>query len=128
MNSSYPEINPVLSPDGNELYFVRANHPKNTFGEKDSEDIWYSKRGEDGKWSEAVRIPELNIGKYNAVFAVTDDGNSVLINGVYNKKGTYWKKRGFSMVSRGSDGKWGKPVRLKVARFNKKNRGLYTTA
>lgn len=127
INTAYPEINPVLSPDGNELFFVRANHPQNTYGERGSEDIWYSKRSADGQWTEAVRIPELNMAIYNAVVAVADDG-SLLINGVFNKKGTYWKKRGFSVVSRNSEGKWSKPTPLKVAGFSKMNRGLYTTA
>ncbi|WP_224996828.1 OmpA family protein [Cesiribacter sp. SM1] len=128
INSTYAEINPVLSPDGNELFFVRANHPQNGFGENDSEDIWYSKRGEDGKWSEAVRIPQLNIGRYNAVWAVTQDGSAVLIQGQYNKDGDFWKKRGFSLVRRTASGEWEKPVKVSLAKFNKKNRGLYTTA
>ncbi|HPV56947.1 MAG TPA: hypothetical protein PKW61_07465, partial [Tenuifilaceae bacterium] len=32
VNSEYPEINPILHPDGKILYFSRANHPENRFG------------------------------------------------------------------------------------------------
>lgn len=128
INSIYPELNPVLSPDGNELFFVRANHPSNTFGETDTEDIWYSKRGEDGQWSEAIHVPSLNIGRYNAVWGFTPDGNSVLIHGRYNRKGDLWTKRGFSLVSRDATGKWSLPVAVPVAGFSRINRGLYTTA
>ncbi|AHM60435.1 ompa/motb domain protein [Flammeovirgaceae bacterium 311] len=128
INSVYAELNPVLSPDGNELFFVRANHPQNGFGAKDSEDVWYSKRGEDGTWSEAVRVPELNIGRYNAVWAFTQDGSAVLIQGRYNKDGDFWKKRGFSLVRRTSAGEWETPKTLSLSKFHRKNRGLYTTA
>jgi OmpA-OmpF porin, OOP family len=50
VNSEYSELNPMLSPDGKTLYFGRKNHPQNTGGVKDKEDIWYSQLGEDGKW------------------------------------------------------------------------------
>lgn len=128
INSAYPELNPIISEDGNELFFVRANHPSNTYGEHDSEDIWYSKRGADGKWSEAIHVPELNIGRYNAVWTLMPDGKTAMIHGHYNKNATIWKKRGFSMVHRSEDGKWGKPVAIKIAGFSRMNRGLYTTA
>src|SRR5690606_42004 len=80
VNSTYDDINPVLSPDEHTLFFIRVNHPSNTFGAEDSEDIWYSQLQSDGTWSDARRIPELNIGRYNAVLAVSEDGNTVLLN------------------------------------------------
>lgn len=128
INSVYPELNPVLSPDGQELYFVRANHPDNKKGVKDSQDIWYSKRQEDGSWADAVHIKELNIGQYNAVWAVTGDGSTLLIHGRYNKKGNYWKKRGFSIVTRNANGSWGVPVPVKISAYHRKNSGLFSTA
>jgi len=39
VNSSYSEINPVVSVDGKTLFFTRVNHPQNRFGEEDSQDI-----------------------------------------------------------------------------------------
>ena len=89
VNSVYDELNPVISPDGKKIFFVRSNHPENTYGSFDSQDIWTSD-WQDGKWSTARRIKELNIGRYNAVLSVSNDGKTVLINRVYNKKGTFW--------------------------------------
>jgi outer membrane protein OmpA-like peptidoglycan-associated protein len=123
VNSVYDDINPVLSPDGKTLFFVRVNHPENTFGEYDSEDIWFSELQPDGAWSSAQRIDNLNIGRYNAVMSVSSDGNTLLLNGVYNKKGNIFKKRGLSTSTR--EGKeWGTPVRLNVSKYTKRNRGL----
>ncbi len=128
INSPYPEINPVISPDGKTLYFVRENHPENTFGTHQTQDIWFSELQEDGNWSEAARMPDhLNKNRYNAVFGVFDDGNSLLLNGRYNKAGTIWKKRGFSVSKRTETG-WSKPYPLKIKKLARKNKGLYTTA
>ncbi len=123
VNSEYDDINPVITPDGKTLFFVRVNHPENTFGSRDSEDIWYSKRITDSTWSSAVRITELNIGRYNAVMSVAADGQSILLNGVYNKKGNIWKKRGLSMSYKNGDS-WMTPERLTVKGLSKVNRGM----
>ena len=123
VNSSYDEINPVLSPDGKTLFFVRVNHPENNFGDYDSEDIWYSDKINDSTWSKAVRLPDLNIGRYNAVLSLSADGNSMLLNGIYNRKGNSWKKRGLS-VSTKTNGTWATPRKLKVKKLSKKNRGM----
>lgn len=128
VNSPYPEFNPILSHDGNTLYFVRANHPENTFGTHDTQDIWYSQLQEDGSWSEAKRMPEhLNKNRYNAIYGEFNGGQSLLMHGRYNKRGNIWKKRGFS-VSHRSDSGWSNPQPLKVKRFARKNKGLYTSA
>jgi OmpA-OmpF porin, OOP family len=42
VNSDYREIRPIVSPDGQTLYFSRRNHPENTGGTADPEDIWYA--------------------------------------------------------------------------------------
>lgn len=123
INSSYDDINPVIAPDGKTLFFVRTNHPENTFGIRDSEDIWYSRLSSDSTWTPARRFANLNMGRYNAVLSVAADGNSILINGVYNKKGNIWKKRGLSVSNR-SGAEWGAPKKLKMKKFSKMNRGM----
>lgn len=123
VNSVYSEINPVLSPDGKTLYFVRVNHPENTYGGYDSEDIWFSELQADGTWSAAQRIPELNIGRYNAILSLSPDGKTALINGVYTNRGTFWKKRGLSIVMKTESG-WTTPEKLQVKKLSKLNEGL----
>lgn len=128
INSPYPEINPILSPDGKTLFFVRLNHPENTFGTHDTQDIWYSEKQQDGSWSEARRMPEhLNKNRYNAVFGVFNQGNTLLLHGHYNKRGTIWKKRGFSLSQKTKSG-WSIPQPMKVKKLAKKSKGLYTSA
>ena len=50
INSSYDEINPVVSGGGDTLYFTRVNHPDNRYGMTDSQDIWYSYKDDNGNW------------------------------------------------------------------------------
>ncbi len=123
INSTYDDINPVISSDGKSLFFVRVNHPENTFGESDSEDIWFSKRISDSTWSAATRITNLNIGRYNSVLGISSDGNSLLLNGIFNKKGNLWKKRGLSVSTKMGDG-WSAPTSLEVKGFSRMNRGM----
>jgi len=123
INTGYSEINPVLSADGKTLFFTRVNHPDNTFGAYDSEDIWYSDLQPNGKWSVAKRLAVLNIWRYNSVLSISRDGNTLLINGIYNKRGNFWKKRGLSISTRNGE-EWGRPVRLKVKDYSNANLGM----
>jgi outer membrane protein OmpA-like peptidoglycan-associated protein len=123
INSTYDDVNPVITPDGKTLFFVRANHPENTYGHHDSEDIWVSTSVNDSTWNNATRIPNLNVGRYNAVLSVSADGNTILLNGILNKNANIWKKRGLSVSTRVGNN-WSKPEKLKVKKFTRKNRGM----
>lgn len=60
VNSSMDEIAPVISADGQTLYFSRTGHPQN-MGEALLEDIWISRLLPDGQWSKAINAgPTLN--------------------------------------------------------------------
>lgn len=126
INSPYDELNPVISSDAKTLFFTRVNHPENTYGAKDSEDIWVS-YWSDGTWSPAMRVPQLNIDRYNAVLSIFENGNAVLLHGIYNKKGNIWKKRGLSVSVKEGEA-WGTPVKLRVRRLSKRNKGLKSSA
>lgn len=126
INTTYHEINPVISPDGNTLFFGRVDHPSNSYG-PDSQDIWFSTRVNDSTWTEALRVPKLNVGRYNAVLAVSADGNTLLLNGVYNKNGNIWKKRGLSISTRQGE-EWSSPKALKVKKLSKRNKGEMSSA
>lgn len=116
INTEYSEINPVLSTDGKTLFFTRINHPENTFGAYDSEDIWYSVLKPNGEWTTASRLPTLNIWRYNSVLSISRDGNTLLINGIFNKRGNFWKKRGLSISTKNGDD-WSRPVPIKVKEY-----------
>lgn len=129
VNSDYSEINPVISMDGKTLYFCRVNHPENNFGANNSLDIWYSRLQDDGTWSIAHRLPNsINIGRYNAILSALDDGESYLITGRFNKKGTRWLTNGFSIIKKTGEYEWSKPMPIKVKRYAKKSLGRVSTA
>ena len=129
VNSEYAEINPVISRDGKTLFFSRVNHPENKFGEDSSQDIWFSTLQEDGTWSPAIRLSEaVNIGRYNAIISALDDGRSYLLLGRYNKSGTRWLTRGFSIIEQINPYEWGKPTKVKVKRFSRVNKGRVVNA
>ena len=49
-NTSYDELNPVISPDGRSLYITVANHPENVGGKRDPGDIWVAVLTENNQW------------------------------------------------------------------------------
>lgn len=97
VNTFHHEAAPVISPDGKMLYFFVQNHPENTMGKDDTQDIWFSRKDENGGWSPAehMRNP-FNIHQSNQVFTVFDDG-SLFIRGGRTKG-----EKGFSIVANGS--------------------------
>ncbi|GAB2802441.1 OmpA family protein [Rhabdobacter roseus] len=122
INSEYNEIAPVIAPDGKTLYFARISHPQNAFGDKGSQDIWYSEN-QNGRWSAARRLPApLNKEEYNSLYSISPDGNSLLLKGAYNA-GRY-ETRGFSSSQRTAKG-WSPPQKLNIAGYEKMSKGQF---
>lgn len=134
VNTTYPEINPMLTPDGKTLYFTRANHPQNSWGGDKNQDIWFSTLNNDGTWTEAERLPNtVNIGRYNGLYGLLDDGSTLVINGrftsgIFSSKKRHWMERGMSKVKRNDDGTWGTPERIKIPGYASMNRGETSSA
>ena len=112
INSEYKEYKPLLSPDGQTLFFSRKFHPENVGGEDDPEDIWFSEKGTDGSWQKAKNIgPTLNTPGPNFISSVTPDGRTVvlLLGNQYGKRGNM--EAGVSISTR-ENGGWSKPTSL----------------
>ncbi|WKN31062.1 OmpA family protein [Porifericola rhodea] len=124
VNSIYHDSAPVISPDGNTLYFTVSNHPQNTKGTDGSQDIWYSvKDSLSGEWSDAVHMDRpFNKNRYNQVMSVSLDGNRLLIRG---GKGS--DDLGFS-ISKKINGIWQKPEALDIPDFEDMCRGQFNGA
>jgi outer membrane protein OmpA-like peptidoglycan-associated protein len=114
VNTFRHEAAPVISPDGNTLYFFVQNHPDNTMGKEDTQDIWMSKRDESGVWSAAEHLSSpFNIHRSNQMFTVMPDGS------LFIKGGKSRGEKGFSMVT-------GSSLReLDVKDFKNMNKGRF---
>ncbi|MBS1486178.1 MAG: OmpA family protein [Bacteroidetes bacterium] len=129
VNSEYNDLNALLSPDGKTLYFSRQNHPENTGGVKDKEDIWYSELGPDGKWTLAKNAgPALNNAYpnfVNSVATATPDGKAVVL-----VLGNQYKDNGKMVsgvsISNNIGGKWTQPKTLNIKNdYNYSDRAHY---
>ncbi|MCB9234189.1 MAG: PD40 domain-containing protein [Bacteroidia bacterium] len=118
INSPYDEIMPVLSPDGEWLYFDRKDHPDNTPG-PENDDIWVSHREADG-WGDPRKMPApLNNKGHNFVSAVAGNGNTLLLANIYLPDGA--SAYGVS-ISRRIEGGWSDPEAQKINQFYNKNK------
>ena len=116
VNTEYNELKPLLSPDGNTLYFSRQNHPENIGGIGDDEDIWFSLRDSTtGNWTLAQNIGRpLNNRGPNFISSISLDGQSMLLllgNAYYSKNRM---TLGVSMSTRKEDGTWSNPINLDI--------------
>jgi len=116
INSEYNELRPLVTPDGKTLYFSRQNHPENTGGVKDDEDIWFSERDTlSGDWQVAKNIGRpLNNNGPNFISSISRDGNTMLLllgNAYYSKNKM---TQGVSMSVKQEDGTWARPNNLDI--------------
>jgi OOP family OmpA-OmpF porin len=118
INTLYHQVSPVISIDGTKLYYFVSNHPQNTYGKENSQDIWVSTLDDKGVWSEGKRMgAPLNDNRYNQVFNVMPDG-SLLIRGGRTKN-----SKGFSLVS--PDGRINQ---LGISGFADMDKGIFNGA
>jgi len=118
VNTLYHEVSPVISVDGTKLYYFVGNHPQNTYGKENSQDIWFSTLDEKGEWSAGKRMPPpLNQNRYNQVFSALP-GGQLLVRG-----GRAKNSKGFSMVSSG-----GALIELNIPGFETMDKGLFNGA
>jgi len=112
VNSDDGEIMPVISTDGKILYFI-VDDGKN-------QDIYYSILDRNNNWTARKNIGSpLNTQFSDGILSILPDGNTVLLNGVYNPDGT--KEAGYS-ISHNLGDKWAFPERVKINDFYNRNR------
>ncbi|MDB5274837.1 MAG: ompA [Chitinophagaceae bacterium] len=113
INTPYPEMGPLISPDGKTLYFSRRGDPADDGGKGDMEDIWYAEWDEASqKWGEAKNMgAPLNTKGPNFINSISPDGNTLLLGNSYEEDGTM--SDGASISHLTNDG-WSFPVRLEI--------------
>jgi outer membrane protein OmpA-like peptidoglycan-associated protein len=113
VNTRSSEICPIVTPDGQGLFFIRVEDPENTGGTEDYSDIYYSISGADRKWQQAVNLKKpLNNSSTNSVNSVTPDGNTLFLLHTYNEDGTF--KSGGLSISNKSGNTWEVPKDITV--------------
>jgi len=113
LNSGAEESLPILSPDGNTLYFARTFHASNKGGKNAGQDIWISEKSGSG-FTRAKNMEVLNNQKNNVVVGVAKNrGRLYLLNQFSGKKN---KTTPGLSVSNYNDslGNWGNPIHLEV--------------
>ena len=120
VNSYADEQHPVVSPDGQRLYFTRRGHADNVGGRRDPGDIWYCVRTGDQQWSEAKHAgTSLNNKQYNGVIGFDRDGR-MLVLGHYQANGTPAKTQGLSIAPPSGEG-WEVPEALNIPYYYTKS-------
>ena len=113
INSPFAELKPATTPNGNRLYFSRSQHPANTSGIADQEDIWYSEfNAATSTWSEPIRMPGmLNNDGPNFINNVSTSGDTIILGNQYTKKG---KMRAGLSYSVNLNGQWTAPKPIHI--------------
>ncbi|PKL85268.1 MAG: hypothetical protein CVV22_09025 [Ignavibacteriae bacterium HGW-Ignavibacteriae-1] len=119
VNSKWRELAPIISSDGNTLFFTREGHPDN-FGSQRLQDIWYSKTDYSGNFTMAENIgPPINNENSNFSFAISPDGNVLYLGHIYLPDGK--NISGFSKsVFDGT--KWSMPESMEVRNYYNRSR------
>jgi hypothetical protein len=106
VNSEAEESMPVISPDGEKMYFVRTFDDQNIGGKYAGQDIWMAILDVNGNWvSPSNDFPELNNKRNNAVIGINQDETTLFLTNAYNpvnttvlgvsksiRIGNYWSK------------------------------------
>ena len=106
INSNAEESMPMITSDGQRLFFVRTFHEENVGGKYSGQDIWLSSIDENGIWQAATNdFPELNNDRNNAIIGINRDETALLLTNAYNpinttvlgisrsiRIGEYWSK------------------------------------
>jgi WD40-like Beta Propeller Repeat len=114
INTPYEEIGPLLTPDRQSLYFVRAFDPQNKGGRGAGMDIWVSAQDVKGNWLPPSNKLRWNNKLNNAVVGIKKDGKVIyLLNSYTNKSGVAFSKN--------LNGSWTAPEIIPMSGIEKLN-------
>lgn len=84
VNTEAHESQPMLTPKGDTLFFIRSAYEENTGGTYSGQDIWYSVKS-NGQWTPATNTLEnLNSAENNAVVGISATGDQIYLINSYS--------------------------------------------
>lgn len=104
INTSGHEYSPLISKDGNILYFVGYDRS----GGKGGEDIFYAEKAADGNWGTPKPFSVFNTDSHETLKAISADNNAVVLFGNY--PGSFGSGDLFYSIN--VDGSWTFPCNL----------------
>lgn len=126
VNSPGFELAPVISPDGQILYFTRQKHQGNV-GNSETQDIWYALKDSNNNFGKAVNIGKpINTANGNALCAALPDGQTLMVMNKYLPNGG--SENGISLSVKTTKG-WSFPQAINVQDYyNDSKTGEYALA
>ena len=122
INSPADELNPVLSPDGQRIYFIRVFDSQNAGGVTDPGDIWISTMTDSLMWSPPERLQDpINNPQFNGVVGIESQGNGAVLYEHYMSGGKAAKTQGMSLSRISANNQWSPPQRLDMRYFYNKS-------
>lgn len=113
VNSRFNEIKPLLSPDGQTLYFSRSNHLDNAGGRRDKGDIWTAPVQSNGNLGPAQHVNQpFNTADLNTAIGFSADGREMFYQ-AFNPETKGMRNAGIYKVSK----EGGKPKAVKIHYF-----------
>lgn len=123
VNSKMSELHPLISPDGQTLYWIVSYDGSNG----DSyEETWFSELGENNTWKNAKQF--LDFGKANEVNvkfqSISPDGNTLLVGLSFKDKN---RESGYYMSDKTEYG-WSYPKKLNIVNYDKFENRAWSTS
>lgn len=82
VNTKYDELHPVISADGQSLFFNHSVHKGND--PSNFEDNIYFSEVQNNKWKTGSALPSpVNNNSFNDIISVLPDGNEIIVKGIY---------------------------------------------
>lgn len=114
INTAYDETKPIISYDDQTLFLTRQNHPDNTGGTTDHQDIYVSTLDKKGRWTRPKNIGSpLNNEHPNGISSLSKNGDRALVINVFDETGY---SLGASLSVK-ENGKWSSPKPINIKNF-----------
>ncbi|WP_172826923.1 OmpA family protein [Flammeovirga sp. SJP92] len=108
-NTYLPDITPIITVDGQKLFFtshrqdISSHHELDPHDQLPYQDVFYMERREDGFWSTPKPMDEINTEEHDAAIALSSDGDRLFL---YRSVGASTLNPGDIYESNDYSGKW----------------------